>query len=586
MSDKKPDPEEERHPGAPVGELPHPAGPWRSAPALLKILLKDPLAWFLLAAAIAVTITFFSLLARSSRSRRDARPRSPRSPGSPRTSRSRPRCCWTRTAGSSSPPARGELRGWRSRRRARTPASCSRACSGRRHRRRRPAVGHPDEEDPRPVPAADPAAGHAVRVLHPPQRRRGRGRHRVVLVVPRRARGRRARASGVTFAYVAGAPRRSPSSRRSATSSPTRRSTRAGRERAEGRAARRPAGHRQDAARPRDRGRGGRALLLGVRRGVRRVARRRRRGARPRPVRAGPQGRPAIIFIDELDAAGRKRGAGVGQGNDEREQTLNQLLVEMDGFGGDAGIVVIAATNRPDVLDAALLRPGRFDRQVTRRRARRVRPLEILGLHAKGRPLAIDVDLHAIARAAPASRAPSWRTSSTRPRCSPSATAAPASTRRRSRRRSTASSRARRSSPPPHGGRALGDRDPRGLPRRRRARGRPGDRGAEALDRRARPLSSAPPRHPLRQGPDWSARSRTSSGELVTTMAGRRGRGSSSAPVDRRPRRPARRDHAGAFDGHGVRHAASSGPSRSGSARARCSSAPRCRSSGRSVPTR
>ena len=73
---------------------------------------------------------------------------------------------------------------------------------------------------------------------------------------------------------------------------------------------------------------------------------------------------PAIIFIDELDAAGRKRGAGIGQGNDEREQTLNQLLVEMDGFGGDAGIVVMGATNRPDILDPALLRPGRFDRQV------------------------------------------------------------------------------------------------------------------------------------------------------------------------------------------------------------------------------
>ena len=74
---------------------------------------------------------------------------------------------------------------------------------------------------------------------------------------------------------------------------------------------------------------------------------------------------PAIVFIDELDAAGRKRGAGVGQGNDEREQTLNELLVEMDGFGGDAGIVVMGATNRPDILDPALLRPGRFDRQVT-----------------------------------------------------------------------------------------------------------------------------------------------------------------------------------------------------------------------------
>ena len=84
---------------------------------------------------------------------------------------------------------------------------------------------------------------------------------------------------------------------------------------------------------------------------------------------------PAIIFIDEVDAAGRKRGAGIGQGNDEREQTLNQLLVEMDGFGGDAGVVVMAATNRPDILDPALLRPGRFDRQVVDRHAGRPRPL-------------------------------------------------------------------------------------------------------------------------------------------------------------------------------------------------------------------
>ena len=74
---------------------------------------------------------------------------------------------------------------------------------------------------------------------------------------------------------------------------------------------------------------------------------------------------PAIVFIDELDAAGRRRGAGIGQGNDEREQTLNQLLVEMDGFDAELGIVVMGATNRPDILDPALLRPGRFDRQVT-----------------------------------------------------------------------------------------------------------------------------------------------------------------------------------------------------------------------------
>ncbi len=110
---------------------------------------------------------------------------------------------------------------------------------------------------------------------------------------------------------------------------------------------------------------------------------------------------PAIIFIDELDAAGRKRGAGVGQGNDEREQTLNQLLVEMDGFGGDAGIVVMGATNRPDILDPALLRPGRFDRQVVVDVPDVHGRLEILELHAKGRSFAPGVDLFEVAKLCP-----------------------------------------------------------------------------------------------------------------------------------------------------------------------------------------
>jgi len=110
---------------------------------------------------------------------------------------------------------------------------------------------------------------------------------------------------------------------------------------------------------------------------------------------------PAIIFIDELDAAGRKRGAGVGQGNDEREQTLNQLLVEMDGFGGDAGVVVMGATNRPDILDPALLRPGRFDRQVVVDVPDVHGRLEILELHAKGRSFAQGVDLGEIAKLCP-----------------------------------------------------------------------------------------------------------------------------------------------------------------------------------------
>ncbi len=107
---------------------------------------------------------------------------------------------------------------------------------------------------------------------------------------------------------------------------------------------------------------------------------------------------PALIFIDELDAAGRKRGAGVGQGNDEREQTLNALLVEMDGFEGDAGIVVLAATNRPDILDPALLRPGRFDRQVTVDVPDVHGRLEILRLHCGKRPLAPDTSLEEIAK--------------------------------------------------------------------------------------------------------------------------------------------------------------------------------------------
>jgi len=110
---------------------------------------------------------------------------------------------------------------------------------------------------------------------------------------------------------------------------------------------------------------------------------------------------PSIIFIDELDAAGRRRGAGIGQGNDEREQTLNQILVEMDGFGGDAGLVVMGATNRPDILDPALLRPGRFDRQVTVDVPDVHGRLEILHLHCGTRPLADDASLVEVARLTP-----------------------------------------------------------------------------------------------------------------------------------------------------------------------------------------
>lgn len=108
---------------------------------------------------------------------------------------------------------------------------------------------------------------------------------------------------------------------------------------------------------------------------------------------------PSIIFIDEIDAVGRHRGAGMGGGHDEREQTLNQLLVEMDGFGANEGVIVIAATNRPDILDPALLRPGRFDRQVTVNYPDTKGRLEILKVHAKKKPLAPDVDLNSIAHA-------------------------------------------------------------------------------------------------------------------------------------------------------------------------------------------
>src|SRR6059036_3372952 len=113
------------------------------------------------------------------------------------------------------------------------------------------------------------------------------------------------------------------------------------------------------------------------------------------------QNAPAIIFVDEIDAVGRHRGAGMGGGHDEREQTLNQLLVEMDGFDVKGGVILIAATNRPDILDPALLRPGRFDRQIA------VGPPDVIGreavlaVHAKGKPFAADVDLSVIARRTP-----------------------------------------------------------------------------------------------------------------------------------------------------------------------------------------
>ncbi|MGD0064319.1 MAG: ATP-dependent zinc metalloprotease FtsH, partial [Streptosporangiaceae bacterium] len=110
---------------------------------------------------------------------------------------------------------------------------------------------------------------------------------------------------------------------------------------------------------------------------------------------------PAIVFVDEIDAVGRHRGAGLGGGHDEREQTLNQMLVELDGFDTKGGVIVIAATNRPDILDPALLRPGRFDRQIVVAQPDLVGRKGILRVHARGKPIAPDADLDIIARRTP-----------------------------------------------------------------------------------------------------------------------------------------------------------------------------------------
>ena len=151
---------------------------------------------------------------------------------------------------------------------------------------------------------------------------------------------------------------------------------------------------------------------------------------------------PAIIFVDEIDAVGRHRGAGLGGGHDEREQTLNQLLVEMDGFDVKTSVILIAATNRPDILDPALLRPGRFDRQIAVDRPGHARAASGSSqVHAQGQA---DRARRRPARPSPgvplASPAPTWPTCSTRPRCSPPAPARSSSTTTPSTRRSTASS--------------------------------------------------------------------------------------------------------------------------------------------------
>ena len=143
---------------------------------------------------------------------------------------------------------------------------------------------------------------------------------------------------------------------------------------------------------------------------------------------------PSIIFIDEIDAVGRQRGAGLGGGHDEREQTLNQLLVEMDGFDANDGVIVMAATNRADILDKALLRPGRFDRQVYVGLPDVKGREAILRVHTKNKPLGPDVDLGTIAKSTAGFSAQTLRTLSTRPPCWPPARARRPSPNPRSRK--------------------------------------------------------------------------------------------------------------------------------------------------------
>ena len=126
---------------------------------------------------------------------------------------------------------------------------------------------------------------------------------------------------------------------------------------------------------------------------------------------------PCIIFIDEIDAVGRHRGAGLGGGHDEREQTLNQLLVEMDGFSEHQNIIIVAATNRPDILDPALLRPGRFDRQLVVNYPDVKGREDILKVHSRKKPLAPDVDLSVIAKPLPDLPVQIWKICSTKVRC-------------------------------------------------------------------------------------------------------------------------------------------------------------------------
>ena len=203
---------------------------------------------------------------------------------------------------------------------------------------------------------------------------------------------------------------------------------------------------------------------------------------------------PAIIFIDELDAAGRKRGAGIGQGNDEREQTLNQILVEMDGFAGDGGLVVMGATNRPDILDPALLRPGRFDRQIVIDTPDVHGRLEILRLHGGKRPLAPDASLEEVARQTPGFSGAELANVINEAALLSVRDGRALIDQRDARGGDRPRRRRPRQAPHPDRRGALADLDPRVLARGRDRRARPEDLHAQALDRRARPSARAPPR--------------------------------------------------------------------------------------------
>ena len=225
------------------------------------------------------------------------------------------------------------------------------------------------------------------------------------------------------------------------------------------------------------------------------------------------QNSPCIIFMDEIDAVGRHRGAGMGGGHDEREQTLNQLLVEMDGFEMKDNIILIAATNRPDILDPALLRPGRFDRQIVVDRPDRRGRRKILEVHTRGKPLAKQIDLDALAARPPGSPAPTSPTSSTSPRCSPPARASARSRWTSSRKGSCGDRRPREEDPGDVGEGAAGHRLPRDGARDRRpcaAELRP---GAQDLDHRPWP---GPRLHDRAPGEDKFLTTRA---ELADNMA-------------------------------------------------------------------